>query len=106
MLRRLGIGILLLMSVAAMPARAQVALDWKLKEGDRFYLQTESTSNQVMELPGKDVGKEIKQETTVTSVMQFYVEKKSPDGNFTIKQTIEGLMVKGAGASAPVNDDR
>jgi hypothetical protein len=102
---RYGILVLVAMSVAALPARAQVALDWKLKEGDRFYLVSENTFNQVMELAGKEVGKEIKQEITQTAVLQFYVEKKSPEGNYTIKQTIDGLMVKGAG-SAPVIDDK
>jgi hypothetical protein len=104
---RYGLGVILVLVVVALPARAQVALDWKLKEGDRFYLLTESTFNQVMELPGKEGGKEIKQEITQTAVLQFYVEKKTPDGNYTIKQTIEGLMVKGgAGAGTPVSDDK
>src|ERR1700730_16271603 len=96
------IGVVLVLTIAALPARAQVSLDWKLKEGDRFYVLTESTFNQVMELPGKEVGKEIKQELTQTSVLQFYVEKKTPDGNYTIKETIEGLMVKGA-SGTPVS---
>jgi len=94
-----------MLSAAALPARAQVALDWKLKEGDRFYLVTESTFNQVMELPGKEAGKEIKQEITQTAVLQFLVEKKLPDGGYSIKQTIECLMIKG-GANPPVTDDK
>jgi hypothetical protein len=105
MLLRYGIGVMIALCVAALPARAQVALDWKLKEGDRFYLLTESTFNQVMEIPGKEAGKEIKQDITQIAVLQFYVEKKTPDGNYTIKQTIEGLMVKGASTN-PVIDEK
>jgi hypothetical protein len=103
---RLWFGAALLLALPAWPARAQVQLEWKLKEGDTFYLQTESKFVQILELPGKDVGKEIKQDINQTTVLQFRVEKKDEKtGALTIRETVEGLMVKG-GAGANVVDER
>jgi hypothetical protein len=99
-------GMLFVLALTALPARAQVQLEWKLKEGDTFFLQTESKFVQVMELVGKEAGKEIKQETQQTTVLQFKIEKKDEKtGVLTVRETVEGLMVKG-GTGSSVADDK
>jgi hypothetical protein len=94
--------VVLVLALTALPARGQVQLEWKLKEGDTFFLQTQSKFVQVLELPGKDVGKEIKQEINQTTLLQFRIEKKDEKtGALTVRETVEGLMVKAAtGANA------
>src|SRR5438067_1226448 len=42
----------LAMGTVAVPASAQVQLQWKLKDGDKFYLETTSTTKQTMKLMG------------------------------------------------------
>jgi hypothetical protein len=99
-------GILFVFALTVLPARAQVQLEWKLKEGDAFFLQTESKFVQVLELAGKEAGKDIKQEIQQTTLLQFKVEKKDEKtGVLTVRQTVEGLMVKG-GTGASVADDK
>src|ERR1700730_13285214 len=102
---RCWMGVFCVLAATTVPVQAQVNLEWKLKKGDRFYLQTETTSKQVMELPGKEVGKEIKQDVSRTSVLQFQVEDKTSEGNYIIKQTVEGMMVK-TGADSSVTDEK
>src|SRR5260370_13416395 len=89
------IGVVLVLALTALPARAQVQLEWKLKEGDSFFLQTDSKFVQVLELVGKEAGKEIKQEIEQTTLLQFKIEKKDEKGVLTVRETIEGLRVKG-----------
>ncbi len=89
-------GVVLVLALTALPARAQVQLEWKLKEGDSFFLQTDSKFVQVLELVGKETGKEIKQEIEQTTLLQFKVEKKDEKtGVLTVRETIEGLRGKG-----------
>jgi len=89
-------GVVCVFALTALPARAQVQLEWKLKEGDSFFLQTDSKFVQVLELVGKEAGKEIKQEIEQTTLLQFKVEKKDEKtGVLTVRETIEGLRVKG-----------
>jgi hypothetical protein len=98
MLRRYGLGLILLASVTALPARGEGALEWKFKEGDTFYLQTVSTFKQSM----KAMGKELKQDVGLSSVMGYEVEKVGADGTIVLKQTIESVQINtSGGAVAP-----
>jgi hypothetical protein len=94
---RSWIGVLCAFAIVTPAARAQVQLEWKLKEGDRFYLEVESTFKQTLEVAGKDTSNKIEQNLTKTIVLQFYVEKKNTDGSYLIKETVEGMKVQGAG---------
>jgi hypothetical protein len=99
-------GVVCVLALTALPARAQVQLEWKLKEGDSFFLQTDSKFVQILELVGKEAGKEIKQEIQQTTLLQFKVEKKDEKtGVLTVRETIEGLMVKG-GTGASIADEK
>jgi hypothetical protein len=94
---RSWIGVFCAFAIVAPAAHAQVQLEWKLKEGDRFYLEVESTFKQTLEVAGKDTNNKIEQNLTKTIVLQFYVEKKNTDGSYVIKETVEGMKVQGAG---------
>ena len=100
MLKRLGLSSVLLLSVAALPAWAQVTIEWKFKEGDTFYLQTVTNSKQKMKALSKDMNLDMEQ----TLLLGFKVEKKESDGSLVLKETVEGLMIKSASGTGQADE--
>jgi hypothetical protein len=100
MFTRFGFGLGLLLTVSVMPAKAQVAVEWKFKEGDTFYLQTVTKSSQKMKALNKDMNLDMEQ----TLVLGFKVEKKEPDGSVVLKETVEGLLIKSSTGSAEADE--
>jgi hypothetical protein len=92
MSRRDGLAAVVVLTVLAAPAAAQVNLEWKFKEGDKFYLQTDSTLNQTLTTGGA----EFKQQIDHTVVVSFTVKKKSTD-SVVLEQKIEEYRVKSSG---------
>jgi hypothetical protein len=75
--------------LAALPAPAQTALEWKFKEGDKFYVEVVTENKQAVTVGDKTSNSE----STYTTVSRFEV-KKADSGSYTIEQTIEGVQVK------------
>jgi hypothetical protein len=95
MLRRAAGAVLLAAAMLAVPAYGQdVKLEWKLKEGDKFFLENTSVLNQTLKTGGMDV----KQDLDQTMVSSFTVKKKNADGSLVLEQKIETVRLKGAGA--------
>ncbi|HJT78548.1 MAG TPA: hypothetical protein VJ739_15190, partial [Gemmataceae bacterium] len=87
MLSRCGIGAALVLAALAGPAPAQVTLQWKFKEGDKFYLESVSILKQSM----KTLNKELKQDIEQTTLFSFTVQKKDSDNNAVLQATIESV---------------
>jgi hypothetical protein len=100
MLRRSFVALFLLVVGLAVPAQAQVALEWKLKKGDLFYVRSVTKYKQKM----KAINRDFPQEGETTAVFSFFVENKSDEG-LLLKQTIEGVLEK-VGDKDPVADDK
>ncbi len=100
MLRRSFVAFALLVIGFTVPAQAQVALEWKLKKGDLFYVRSVTTYKQKM----KAINREFPQEGETTVVFSFFVENKTDEG-YLLKQTIEGVLEKAAGKD-PVSDEK
>ncbi|HLJ95908.1 MAG TPA: hypothetical protein VKU02_22225 [Gemmataceae bacterium] len=81
------------------PVRAQVQLEWKLREGDTFYLHTTGTTRQTLKL----MGTPIQQEFETASVDRYKVVKKTSD-QIVLEKTIESMKVKASGQGADVAD--
>jgi hypothetical protein len=79
----------LLLFVAVLPAPAQTALEWKFKEGDKFYVEAVTDTKQTVTVGDKPTTSE----STFTTVSRFEV-KKADAGSYTLEQTIEGVQVK------------
>jgi Family of unknown function (DUF6263) len=93
MLERCSIGAVLALAVLALPARAQVQLEWKFKEGDKFYLETVNSFKQSM----KTLGKELKQDLDMTFVFSVAVQKVNPDKSAVLEEKVESVEVKNTG---------
>lgn len=74
------------------PAEAQTRLAWKLKPGDRFYVQVTNKANQTISLMGND----LKEATEQTLVARMTIKSHSETGT-EIEQTIESIEVSGEG---------
>jgi hypothetical protein len=92
MMRRSAMAVLVaqLALAAAFPAHAQTKLEWKLKEGDKFYLENVSTLNQTMKTAGVDT---IQNNIEQTTVSLLTVKKKNADG-LVLEQKIETMRLK------------
>ena len=93
MLQRCSIGAVLALAVLAAPAHAQVQLEWKFKEGDKFYLETINSFKQSM----KTLGKELKQDLDLTFVFSVAVQKVNEDKSAVLEERLESVEVKNAG---------
>jgi hypothetical protein len=82
-----GAGLLLLAVV--LPAPAQTALEWKFKEGDKFFIEAVTDTKQTVTVADKATTSE----STFTTVSRFEV-KKADAGSYGLEQTIEGVQVK------------
>jgi hypothetical protein len=88
-------GVMLL--AAALPALAQTTLEWKFKEGEKFYVEAVTETKQTVTIAGKSttVG------ATYTTVSQFEVKKAAAD-SYTLEQTLTGVQVKSNKPDDPI----
>jgi hypothetical protein len=83
-------GVVLLL---AGPAWGQVKLEWKLKEGDRFFLEEKATAAQTLTFMGTDTKQGLEQ----TRVTRYTVLKKNADNSLVLEQKIETVRAKATG---------
>jgi hypothetical protein len=93
MLRKAWYMTVLIAVASTVPLYGQTKLEWKLKEGDIFYLETVVTSKQSITSGGKTV----KQDLNSTTVTGFTVKKKTAEGGYVLEQKIESVKIKTAG---------
>lgn len=92
--QRYWIGVVLLVGMAV-PAHAQVTLEWKFKEGDTFYVEGISDTKQTIKVAGQAMPQDMEQ----TIVESFKVVKV--DGSKVIlERKIESVKMKSAGPGA------
>jgi hypothetical protein len=91
----MGAGLLLLGAV--LPAPAQTTLEWKFKEGDKFYIEAVTDTKQTVTVGEKPTSLA----STYTTVSQFEVQKAAA-GAYTLKQTVVGVQVKSNKPDDPV----
>src|SRR5713101_1410508 len=89
----------LVIGALAVPAQAQVQLQWKLNEGDRFYLESTGTTKQTMKI----MGTPIQQEFDTTTVDSYKVVKKTAD-EIVLEKRVEAMKVKATGQGAEAAD--
>jgi hypothetical protein len=77
------------------PAQAQVQLQWKLNEGDRFYLETTSTTVQTLKIMGTPV----EQKFETRAVDGYKVTRKTAD-QIILEKKIESIRVNATGPGA------
>lgn len=87
MLRQSGIGVAFLLAGLAGPVQGQVKLEWKFKEGDKFYVQSVLTSKQSIDLLKTEA------ETTTTIVTSYAVKKVTNEGA-VLEQKVESVKLK------------
>jgi hypothetical protein len=94
--RRHGwLGLALAFGVMALPASAQLKLEWKLMEGDHFYLEEKVVLRQNVKL----MNTPHLHEMAFTRVTRFGVLKKNQDGGYLLKQKIEAIKLDQRGAA-------
>jgi hypothetical protein len=81
--------VLVLAGLLAGSARAQDKIAWKFKEGDKFYLQENTTTKQTIKVLGNAEEKEEVQYNLVS----FHIKEKTDD-KVVIVQTMEELSTK------------
>jgi len=101
MFRRCCPVVLLIVVALALPARAQVTLEWKLKKGDQFFVRSVSTFKQSL----KTQNREMKQDVEITAILGFNVEDRAGE-NLVLKETVLGLTTKSAGEAALLTDEK
>src|SRR5436190_23079821 len=102
MQRHYRLGAILALATFVLPAHAQVQMEWKLKEGDKFFLETVSMLKQQM----RTQGKEMKQDLELTTVFALTVEKKNPDNTAVLEQKIEAVTSKNAAGQTAGTDEK
>jgi hypothetical protein len=96
MARRAWLVALLVLGGLAVPAFGQVKLEWKFKEGDKFFVESTIAQKGTVTIQ-KDKSE---QDVVSTTVSSFTVQKPA-GGNFVLEQKIEDVTVKtGSGAVA------
>lgn len=94
MRRHVG-GSLIVLGLLTLPAFGEVRISWQLNPGDKFYLEIEHRTRQVIHLQER----EIRQEMVNTSISQFEVVEKLPEG-FVLRQKVESVQVQAGGPGA------
>jgi hypothetical protein len=92
MLRRTAWLVALAVAGAAVPAYGAVKLEWKLKEGDKFYVEEAVKQKQTT----KAMGMEQKFTMDLKIVYRFTVKKKTKDG-IVLEQKVETAEAKSTG---------
>jgi hypothetical protein len=86
---------ILFAGLLVVPAQAQVQLQWKLKEGDRFYLQGVSTTMQTLKIGGNPV----EQKFESLSIDSYKVVSATAD-QIILEKKVESIEVKATGPGA------
>src|SRR5262245_8361942 len=89
MRQRLWIGVWLVLWGTAGPAFAGIKVQWKFKEGDRFYLEEKTVRKQTTKFMGSDIDK---QDMSFMRLTRFTVLKKTTTA-LVLEQKIEKLRV-------------
>jgi hypothetical protein len=102
--RHRWLALLLTLAVLPGPARAQVKLRWKFKEGDTFYVEEKVSTRQTVKVRGSAQVQQLEQ----TRVSRFKVLKAAADGGAVLEQKIESVKVTpyGAGIKADASSVR
>jgi hypothetical protein len=90
MKRWCSFGVFVLLAAGTAQAADTVKLEWKFKEGDKFYVETVTETTQTIGSMGKQ--RDVKK--TVTAVSSYRVLKKSKDG-LVMELKFESMKVKG-----------
>jgi len=92
MLRRACGLALLALAGLGLPAGAQTTLEWKFKEGDKFYVEDVSDMKQALSVIGKDIN----QKTKITTVNSYTVKQVSGK-TVRLEQKTESVDVSSSG---------
>jgi len=83
---------LLALAGLGLPAGAQTTLEWKFKEGDKFYVEDVSDMRQSLSVIGKDVN----QKTKITTINSYTVKQVSGK-TVRLEQKTESVDVNSSG---------
>jgi hypothetical protein len=87
--RSLAVAALALVATLPLAAQDKVNLAWKLEKDKPFYQEMTTTATQSMKVMGQDVT----QKQTQTFIFGFTPVSVDANGNWTIKQKIEGVKI-------------
>lgn len=96
MVRRSWLSAVLVLAGMAVPASAQTKLEWKFKEGEKFFLEQVVNNKMAVKVMGMDMN----MDTVQTQVTSFAVLKKNSDGSVVIEQKIESIKIEAEGPAA------
>jgi Family of unknown function (DUF6263) len=104
MRQRSWVGALLALGVLASPAFGQEQMAWKLKEGDKLFVETVSGFKQSM----KTLGKEFRQDRETTVLYSVTVKSVDANKNAVLEEKVESVAVKNTGSPAgePAAEDK
>jgi hypothetical protein len=97
---RCWVGAALVLAVLTAPGYGQVTLEWKFKEGDKFFLETTSVFHQTM----KTLGKELKQDLEQTTQFSLSVLQKN-DVGAVLEQKLEAISLKNLNMTGSSTND-
>jgi hypothetical protein len=80
--------VVIVLAGAPRPAYSQVTLEWKLKEGDTFYVETVAKARNAFEVNGKRIATT----ETITRLVRMTVRKKTPDA-VVVQTLVEAFKV-------------
>src|SRR5881628_1560777 len=83
---------LLALAGLGMPAYGQTTLEWKFKQGDKYYVEEISTVKQIISVLGKDIN----QSTKSTNLTSYTVKNVDADGA-TLEMKFESIKAKTEG---------
>lgn len=93
MFRRSLVGVAVLLAVVAAPAQGQeVKLQWKFKEGEKFYVRDVQTTKTTVTV----LGMLVKEEGKTTTVTSYHIKKVNSD-SVVLVQKIEDVDAKSQG---------
>ena len=101
-LHRCWMAFALTLAGIALPAYGQVPLEWKFKEGDRFYIETVTHLRQQMKVMGQSFDQDLEQ----TTVLAFMVQKQNADGSVVLKEKFESIKFKSGPGAVAVPDEK
>jgi hypothetical protein len=86
---------ILLAGLLVVPAQAQVQFQWKLKQGDRFYLEGTSTTTQTLKVMGNPIEQKFE-----SVVVDGYKVVRATADQVILEKKVEAIQVKASGLGA------